>query len=243
MTRDKIDYEVEPSPFLKWVGSKRQLIPELMKYVGDEPIKGMYVEPFLGGGALFWHLISRGLIRCALLSDINPWLMQTYEEVRDHPVQLMRELDTLAKWGTDSEHYYSVREVSFGVLTPTLCARNFVYLNKLGFNGLYRENSKGGFNVPYGKNPKRVLYDRANLLACSTALNCPGMTVVSQDFAMVMLGANTGCLAYCDPPYIPASPTSSFTTYTANGFGLAQQQELAASALDEVTAQSVVEKK
>lgn len=222
-------------PFLKWVGGKTQLLPQMDPYVPER--FGTYHEPFLGGGALFFHLVSTGRLRPngadAVLSDMNLRLIRTYIGVRDDVEKI---INALAYFRCDSETYYIVRdrfnlpEHRDGKAPAWETAALFIYLNKCGFNGLYRENPKGLYNVPFGHfKPDHRFCDPDNLRACSKALQ--KAIIVNQPFiqrlsTLVALD-NVGQIAdsppdfvYCDPPYIPLTETSDFTAYTMGGFGL-----------------------
>lgn len=217
---------VEPQPFLKWVGGKSQLIAQ---FDGFFPSKiERYHEPFLGGGAIFFHLKHRWPGMKASLCDNNAELINAYEVVRDHPAALMTQLDQhLAGFLADrSAYYYAVRSRHNAAVSSSIArAARLIFLNKTCFNGLWRVNSRGEFNVPMGayKNPR--LYDRDNLLAASRALQ--GVKLAVQDFRKTVVETKRGDFAYIDPPYVPLSATASFTSYTKDNFGPVEQRELA----------------
>ena len=218
-------------PFIKWVGGKRQLLPELLKRVPDE--FGHYYEPFVGGGALFFALHGAGKIQHgATLSDMNVRLIRTYTAIRDSVEELITYMSDDFEY--DEEMYYDTRwhfneAVRTGRVGPpysdVLIAAYFIYLNKCGFNGLYRENKEGEMNVPLGKfaKPPKVL-DADNLRACSKALQ--GVELKVQGFEFVEPVAQRGDLIYADPPYVPMSATSSFCSYGADGFNNTHQVRL-----------------
>jgi DNA adenine methylase len=210
-----------PTPFLKWVGGKGQLAARLE---GLFPAKIRdYIEPFVGGGAVFFWLRTKGLISGAVtLADANEELINAYCAVRDRPEQLMRLLDE-HKFHHCKNYYYEVRAREF---EPGLAgAARTLYLNKTGFNGLYRVNSKGRFNVPMGSYSNPAIYDPANLRAASEALK--GVEIVQRDFRKSLESATRGDFVYLDPPYVPLSSTSSFTSYVSGGFENADQVALA----------------
>ena len=218
-----------PRPFLKWVGGKRQLLPELLARVERAGDFGRYHEPFVGGGALFFELYRLGkLKRQAWLSDYNPRLIETYEGVRDHVDEVIALLEGHKKRHSE-EHFYKVRALGEGPekAGKTLAKRaaRIIYLNKTCYNGLYRENSKGEFNSPFGryKNPK--ICDQENLRAVSKALK--KAKIETRHFETVVERAKPGDLVYFDPPYHPVSKTASFTSYDRGGFGEDSQRLLA----------------
>ena len=205
-------------PFVKWAGGKRQLIGQLVKSL---PTFENYHEPFLGGGAFFFHLEALGLIKKAFLNDSNVELISTYEVIKTE-VEALIDLLSSDKFRNDKETFYTVRS-EFPKDRIERAAR-FIYLNKTAFNGLYRVNSQGNFNVPFGKyhNPKIV--DKENLRQVSRALQKDHLT--SSDFEVVLTQAKKGDLVYFDPPYFPLSKTASFTSYTVGDFTENDQQRL-----------------
>jgi DNA adenine methylase len=193
-----------------------------------------YHEPFVGGGALFFALAARcgGLAGRAVLSDMNSRLIRTYQTVRDQVEPLIGRLREHAELHT-KDHYYATRARDIDADEDVEVAAWMIYLNKTGFNGLYRVNKKGGFNVPMGryKNPK--VCDADNLRACSAVLK--NVEIRHQGFDGVLERAGEGDFVYFDPPYVPVSATASFTAYTSDGFTLSDQERLRdiASALKE----------
>lgn len=213
-----------PRPFLKWAGGKGQLLAELTNRVEMAGPFARYIEPFVGGGALFFELFRSGKLegREAILSDNNPGLVEAYLGVRDHVARLIPLLKA-HKALHGKEHYYAVRA---GLPEdPVERAARTIYLNKTCFNGLYRENSKGQFNVPMGDYMNPIICDEENLRAVSKALQ--GVRVEQRPFSRVLDYAQPGDFAYFDPPYHPVSKTSSFTAYDKGGFGEAEQRQLA----------------
>lgn len=213
-----------PKPFLKWAGGKGQLLGELCPRAGRSQFSGRYHEPFIGGGALFFGMYRNGEFeqREALLSDSNPNLVATYLGVRDDVegvIALLRE----HKAAHGEEHYYAVRAEA--PEDPAAAAARVIYLNRTCFNGLYRENSKGQFNVPMGRYKDPRICDAENLRAVAKAL--AKAKLEQRHFETVLECAEPGDFVYFDPPYHPLSETSSFTSYAKEGFGEADQRQLA----------------
>ncbi|MBM3259097.1 MAG: DNA adenine methylase [Candidatus Sericytochromatia bacterium] len=214
---------VAASPFLKWAGGKARLLPELVRIYRATAPHGRYHEPFLGGGALFFGLVSEGLLvpGRAVLSDCNPHLIEAYRAVQDRPEALIGLLEEhQACHGT--EHYALTR----ATVPDEAMARaaRLIYLNRTCFNGLYRENSGGGFNVPMGRYSNPRIADRARIEAASRAL--AAVTLSCRHFADVEANVGAGDFVYFDPPYHPLSRTSSFTRYVGLDFGEEQQVAL-----------------
>jgi DNA adenine methylase len=202
-------------PFIKWVGGKRQLLPELSRHI---PLEfGTYFEPFIGGGALFWHLRPTS----AVLADVNERLIRTYCGVRDSVDEIIR---LLSSYPHDESFYYELRSVDIDTKSDAEVAAWVIFLNKVGFNGLYRVNRKNGFNVPFGSHKNPTICDEPTLRACSAALT--GVELVVADFEATVARAVSGDFVYFDPPYVPLSETSSFSSYTAGGFGMREQARL-----------------
>lgn len=213
-----------PRPFLKWAGGKRQLLPELEKRVAKARPHGRYHEPFVGGGALFFNLCRRGALgnEAAFLSDNNPRLIEAYQGVQQDVEGLIALLEE-HQAAHCQEHYYAVRASM--PQDPLARAARVIYLNRTCFNGLYRENSKGAFNVPMGRYKNPRICDAANMRAVSAALgNC---TLECRPFQAVLEHAEAGDFVYFDPPYDPVSKTANFTSYHQEQFGEAAQAELA----------------
>jgi DNA adenine methylase len=213
-----------PRPFLKWPGGKRQLLPELLWAIRGAGSFRRYHEPFLGGGALFFGLARSGALdkSGASLSDINPNLIDAYVGVRDDVAGVIKRLKG-HRANHDEAYFYKVRASSPGTLSAR--AARIIYLNKTCFNGLYRENSKGLFNVPFGQYKNPQICDEENLKAVSDVLGQTGLGV--QSFAAIGDTAERGDLVYFDPPYVPLSKTAQFTSYAAGGFRMAEQEQLA----------------
>ena len=213
-----------PRPFLKWVGGKGQLLAELLKEVAcAEPFE-RYHEPFVGGGALFFELarLSRLGRKQAFLSDNNANLIGAYQGIREDVEGVITRLET-HKAQHCKEYYYAVRaEVPETLLDR---AARIIYLNKTCYNGLFRENSKGKFNVPMGSYKNPLICDADNLRACAEVLRKTKTEV--RPFETVVAKVKPGDLVYFDPPYVPVSKTASFTSYDRAGFGEESQRRLA----------------
>ena len=218
---------VEPQPFLKWVGGKAQLLAQFDEFLPDRVER--YFEPFIGGGAVFFRLKHRFPQMRAFLRDNNDELINTYIAVRDHPKDLMRRLDEhLAEFQADRERYYYLVRSRHHLPRADVVERaaRMIFLNKTCFNGLWRVNAAGEFNVPIGSHKNPSLYDRQNILAASWTLE--GVHLATQDFRDTLNEPRRGDFVYVDPPYHPISLTASFTSYTKEDFGAGEQQELAA---------------
>ena len=203
-------------PFLKWAGGKKQLLRAIASRFPQQ--FGCYHEPFLGGGAVFF-----GLEPCsAVISDINEELIATYKAVRDN-VQAV--IGALERHRATSEHYYRVRARETTDMTIAERAARMIFLNRTCFNGLYRVNRKGNFNVPFGRHTNLRLYDRSNLLQVAQVLR--HVDIRHESVFSLKGRVRRGDLVYFDPPYDPVSPTSSFTSYTTAGFGRDEQVRLA----------------
>jgi len=208
----------EAKPFVKWAGGKRQLLDELTT---DLPDFEDYHEPFLGGGAMFFRLEAMGKVKKAHLSDSNAELINTYEVIKTEIFELMSELSAPG-YANNETAYYKMR--SSKPASKVERAARFIYLNKTAFNGLYRVNSKGGFNVPFGKYDNPKILDSHNLLLVHRALQKDEL--YCGDFDIVLKNARRGDLVYFDPPYFPISKTSNFTGYTKDGFFEKEQEKL-----------------
>jgi len=202
-------------PFVKWAGGKRQILRELLKHVPSK--HGRYFEPFVGGGALFFATRPKR----AILADVNERLVRAYRGVRDDVEAV---ISLLKKWPHDPVFFEKSRSRPVDEGTDVEVAAWFVYLNKTGFNGLYRVNKKNRFNVPFGRYENPKICDPRTLRACSEALANTDLKV--GDFEEIASAAKRGDFVYFDPPYAPLSPTSSFTSYTSSGFGLDEQTRL-----------------
>lgn len=209
-------------PILKWAGGKRQILPILIKNVPDK--FNTYYEPFIGGAALLISLYSLNRINKAVISDINTDLYNLYRTIRDNPHQLIEELSNL-KFKNNKDNYYDARESFNSNRDPIERSALLIYLNRHGYNGLYRVNSKNEFNVPFGKynNPGMPFPEKIMFLS-ELFQSC---TIMNSDFEIAVNDALEGDFVYFDPPYMPLSKTSSFTGYTHLGFDEKDQERLA----------------
>jgi DNA adenine methylase len=233
-------------PLLKWAGGKRQLIPAIGHHYPDHFAR--YVEPFFGSGAVFFDLLASGRLqgKAVRLADLNPDLIGCYRALRDDTRAVVRALTRLER-----EHrsggdacYYDVRDRRFnprraaqasgvaeerealaGSYSPALAAM-LIFLNRTGFNGLFRLNRHGAFNVPAGRYTEPTICDARHLRAVAAAFKAPGVEINLASFDETLADAGGGDFVYCDPPYAPVSRTASFASYTADGFSLADQARL-----------------
>lgn len=228
-------------PILKWAGGKRQLLPELRPFYPRSFKR--YFEPFLGSGAVFLDLHNAGLLdgRLVFLSDINADIIGCYRAVRDAVDAVVDELREQERGyrAAGGAHYYKVRDRHFnpqraaihasadpaGGYTPALAAM-LIFLNRTGFNGLFRLNARGAFNVPHGRHGNPRICDEENLRAWSALLARPGVTLEVCPFERMLERGGAGDFIYLDPPYAPLSGTAHFTSYTAGGFDAVAQARL-----------------
>ncbi len=214
--------EEKPKPFVKWVGGKRQLLKQfrllnLYPPANFDPKLNKYFEPFVGGGAVFFDLLPEK----AELSDLNEELVITYNVIKNDVDGLIK---SLKKHKYEKEYYLKVRAKNPKELSDVEVASRFIYLNRTGFNGMYRVNSKGGFNVPFGRYNNPIICDEKNLRRVSKSLQ--KVSINHQDYKEVLKNAKKGDFIYFDPPYYPISKTASFTSYTAESFLEKEQTEL-----------------
>jgi DNA adenine methylase len=234
-------------PLLKWAGGKRQLLPVLRTLYPSRFRR--YIEPFFGSGAVFFDLHARGALagRQAQLVDANPDLVGCYRMLRDRTDAVVRELERLAEQHRDGgeDFFYEVRDTRFNPArlsafaaprlrrdkpqadgyTPALAAM-LIYLNRTGFNGLFRLNRRGEFNVPAGRYANPSICDVSHLRSVAAALRQRGVSIELGSFERSIANAGPGDFIYCDPPYEPLSRTSSFASYTAQGFTADDQRRL-----------------
>jgi DNA adenine methylase len=223
---------IRSKPFLKWVGGKTQIIEKIEKNLPKD--YGRYFEPFVGGGAVFFHLIDKN--REVYLSDINKRLTEAYLHIRDEIYDVMLHLDKIAgafvniEDEKDRERYFFDVRAEYNSLIDSeddspLRTAQLIFLNKTCFNGVYRENSKGHFNVPYGKVKRSNSIARSNILAVSRDLQ--NTEINNKHFSWVLEKAQKGDLIYFDPPYVPLKQTSAFTKYHSTDFVTKDHEELA----------------
>ena len=211
-------------PFLKWAGGKRQLLPVLKKHIPKS--YKTYFEPFIGAGALFFALQRPK----AIINDTNKELINCYKVIKNNPEELLEKTKE-HELNNSKIYYYKLRDLDrdkseFDSLANIDRAARIIYLNKTCFNGLFRVNSQGQFNVPYGDNKNPVIAENIVITAISEYLNENEIEILNQDFADAVTNAKRGDFIYFDPPYDPVSDSSSFTGYDANGFDRVKQTHL-----------------
>ena len=208
-------------PFLKWVGGKRQLMSEIEPLMPSKI--STYYEPFIGGGAVFLNQQPKK----AVINDYNAELINVYKVVRDNVEEL---IEDLATHRNESDYFYSVRvqdrQEGFDQLSELKRASRVIYLNKTCFNGLYRVNSSGEFNTPFGRYKSPNIVNETVLRAVSNYLNNNDIALLSGDFEDALKGIRKGAFVYLDPPYDPVSKSSNFTGYVEGGFDSNQQERL-----------------
>ena len=208
-------------PFVKWVGGKTQLLPEILRRLPSRKSIKTYHEPFVGGGAVFFALQPQK----AILSDVNPELINAYEVVRASVAGLIRDLK---KHRHSEEYFYQIREAdrlpAFKRWSAIRRASRLIYLNKTCYTGLFRVNSNGHFNTPFGRYANPNFVDSENLIACSKVL--AKAEVYLSNFEDTVKRSRVGDFVYFDPPYAPVSETAYFTSYSKDGFGLDMQKAL-----------------
>lgn len=211
-------------PVLKWAGGKRQLMPQILKYI---PKKfGRYYEPFVGGGALFFELQKSK----STINDFNTELILTYNSIRDNLDRLIQLLKQHER-NNSSEYYYEIREWDRNGIIDNKSnverAARFIYLNKTGFNGLFRVNSQNQMNTPYGRYKNPAIVNEEILRAVSEFLNDSNIDILNEDFENAVENAKSGDFVYFDPPYAPlVDDKKSFVGYTLNGFNSSEQERL-----------------
>lgn len=219
------DFKKEaPKPFVKWVGGKRQLAKQFRDmnlYPPDvfNPSTATYHEPFVGGGAMFFDLIPKK----AVISDLNKELIITYKTIKNDVEKLITKLKVYKK-RHNKNFYLKIRAQNVKMLTDLSIATRFIYMNRTCFNGLYRVNRSGQFNVPMGKYDNPLICDEDNLRKVSKSLQ--GVKIFNEEYKQVLRRAKKGDFIYFDPPYYPVNRTSSFTSYTGAGFLKKEQEEL-----------------
>lgn len=208
------------SPIVKWVGGKRQLLPEIMPLINQKC--STYVEPFVGGGAVFFELQPKK----AIINDYNSELMNVYVVVRDQSEKLLEVLEKHSKNNTE-EYFYEIRSLDrsedYIHMSDVDKAARIIYLNKTCYNGLYRVNSAGKFNSPYGRYKNPNIINETLIREMSAYLRSGKITIRQGDYKDVLKGLRKGAFVYLDPPYMPISSSSSFTGYTEHGFSYDHQ--------------------
>ena len=209
------------SPFLKWVGGKRQLIPEITKYLPKN--YSYYFEPFVGAGALLFYLQPNK----AIINDSNEELINVYRVIKEKPNKL---IDDLKKHKNESEYFYTIRALDrssdFENITDVNKASRIIYLNKTCYNGLYRVNNSGQFNSPYGRYKNPNIVNEPTIKAVSKFLNNNDIKILNTDFEKSLDSVDKNSFVYFDPPYHPISNSSNFTGYVEGGFDIFEQVRL-----------------
>ena len=211
------------APFLKWVGGKRQLMPTIVDIL-PKNIKDLnYVEPFIGGGAVLFHLQSKN----AIINDFNDELINVYNVIKDNLTDLIADLK---KHENNADYFYKIRGLDriedFKDLSPVQRASRIIYLNKTCFNGLYRVNNAGEFNAPFGRYTNPNIVNEPTLKAVSKYLNSNNISIRSGDYASVLEETSEKSFVYLDPPYHPISVNSNFTGYIQGGWDIFDQARL-----------------
>lgn len=217
-------------PFIKWVGGKTQLLGEIRKYYPERIER--YCEPFVGGGAVLFDVLSTFRPSEVLINDINPELINTYRQVKDNTgelIEVLKKLENEYYEATDKKDCYLLMRTRFNILITSRSdtvekAALFIALNKTCFNGLYRVNAKGLFNVPYNNARHPLICDEENIKACGNLLK--NTEIILGDYRGTASFIDDRTFVYVDPPYRPLTASSSFTSYNENGFTDANQIEL-----------------
>jgi DNA adenine methylase len=223
--------QIQASPFLKWFGGKSQLLDTFESYFPRSFCR--YYEPFVGGGAVFFHLAAKNLVQESILSDSNTNLINCYQVIRDRIDDLIASLRQFRRHSNDKAFFYQARrrfnQINLESRTEEDVekAALLVFLNRTCFGGLYRVNRTNEFNVPWGRYKNPRILDERNLRAVNVVLNHSGVQLKTGDYTEILSSARRHDFVYLDPPYQPVSPTSSFTSYTGNRFGAKDQVRLA----------------
>lgn len=211
------------SPFLKWVGGKRQLMPTIVDHLPINIKEFKYIEPFIGGGAVFFHLQPKQ----AVINDHNEELINVYKVIKEHLNELISDLK---KHKNESEYFYQIRGLDrtpdFNKLSFVERASRIIYLNKTCFNGLYRVNNAGEFNAPFGRYKNPNIVNEPTLKAVNKYLNTHNVIIKSGDYADVLAEVDEQTFVYLDPPYHPISENSNFTGYIQGGWDIFDQIRL-----------------
>jgi len=207
---------------VKWAGGKKQLLKQIEEFLPSR-IEN-YIEPFVGGGAVAFFILKKYSVKNVFISDINKELVKAYQQIKKNPKPLIKKLKE-HKENHCKEYYYKVRSYDVNSLTDLELIARFIYLNKTCFNGLYRVNSKGGFNVPMGDYKNPCVCSEEDLNEISNLLK--NTTIKKMNFKEVLKYAKKGDFIYFDPPYHPLENSKSFTTYTKNNFIESDQRDLA----------------
>ncbi len=211
------------APFLKWVGGKRQLIPSIVGHLPENIIDYKYIEPFIGGGALFFNIQPKN----AVINDFNEELINVYQVIKNDLGELITDLE---KHKNEADYFYQIRGLDrigqLKKLTPVQRASRIIFLNKTCFNGLYRVNNAGEFNSPFGRYKNPNIVNEPILRAVNKFLNSNNIDIKNGDYSKVLKQADKNCFVYLDPPYFPISENSNFTGYVQGGWNMQDQIDL-----------------
>jgi len=215
-----VELTTKLKPFTKWTGGKRQLLDVLTVNMPEK--YNTYYEPFIGGGALFFEVQPEN----AIINDLNSDLILSYEVIKENVEELIEYLKEHDQ-NNSKEYYYHIRSADrdgrYEEMNDIEKAARLMYMLRVNFNGLYRVNSKGQFNTPYGKYKNPKIVDEELLYAINDYLNSNTITMLNTSFETAVEDANEGDFIYLDPPYVPLSASSNFTAYTSEGFGYEEQ--------------------
>ena len=211
------------APFLKWVGGKRQLMPSIVDHLPENIKDYKYIEPFIGGGAVFFNLQPKN----AVINDYNEELINVYQVIKDNLDDLIIDLK---KHKNEAEYFYSIRSLDrngeFKKLSAVKRASRLIFLNKTCFNGLYRVNNAGEFNSPFGRYKNPNIVNEPTLKAVNKFLNNNNVEINSGDYSEILKQTDKKCFVYLDPPYHPISESSNFTGYVQGGWNMYDQIDL-----------------
>ena len=211
------------APFLKWVGGKRQLMPSIVDHLPENIKDYKYIEPFIGGGAVFFNLQPKN----AVINDYNEELINVYQVIKDNLDELIIDLK---KQKNEAEYFYSIRSLDrngeFKKLSAVKRASRLIFLNKTCFNGLYRVNNAGEFNSPFGRYKNPNIVNEPTLKAVNKFLNNNNVEINSGDYSEILKQTDKKCFVYLDPPYHPISESSNFTGYVQGGWNMYDQIDL-----------------
>lgn len=211
------------APFVKWVGGKRQIMSSITKLMPKNIKDYKYIEPFIGGGAVLFHLQPKN----GIINDFNEELINTYQVIKNNLDELIEDLKTHEN---TSEYFYDIRsldrEDNFEELSKVKRASRVLYLNKTCFNGLYRVNNAGEFNAPFGRYKNPNIVNEPTLKAVSNYLNSNNVKILTGDYSEALKLADENSFVYLDPPYHPISEGSNFTGYVQGGFNMYDQVDL-----------------
>ena len=217
-----MEYIAHAAPVVKWVGGKRQLLPQILPLIPKR--MSAYCEPFLGGGAVLFALQPRR----ALVNDLNQDLITVYRVIKENADAL---IEHLSRHENTPEYFYRIRDLdrdreAYAALSDVEKASRLLYLNKTCYNGLFRVNASGAFNSPYGHYRRPNIVNEQTIRGVSRYFNSCDITFFSEDFAAVLDRVPRGGFVYLDPPYDPVSDTANFTGYNKDGFGRSEQMRL-----------------